>query len=364
MSATNWITLVVAVSGFLMSLWQWIAVARRRRPQLRVHAGPQFDRVIHQRDHGQLFLLGDCSWIVSNNSELPNAVIDLEVELHAPGSPTRKGRIHGERVYEKMITVSELQQPTSHGGSVSRAYDNRIQKVVEEGSPWPLMLSSMTSSRVSAEHRYVIVFDEVESLPAGASVHFVLRDQRLIAHRAKIPLEATEVKPYPEEREHPELLRCWFRSSEDGGRRLLLLEDHGERGPCLLTSRRDGEGTFFKYHVWNRQGVKMPYFHLEASAVADLLRRGGSITLLSADATEEQGDPLGLRSYCGGAEIRVEAIAGRPPRIILRGLDEPEGVLLPRAFVEEMNEALGESRFHLPPQARSSPDGERATVTE
>jgi hypothetical protein len=99
-----------------------------------------------------------------------------------------------------------------------------------------------------------------------------------------------------------------------------------------------------RYHVWHDQAVNLPYSRLPVSERADVLRPGGAISLLSSDGE----DPLGLRSTCQGAEVRIEAAAGRPPRIFLHGLDEPEGVLLPRALEEERNGALGEQRSCLP----------------
>lgn len=132
------VTFIIAVSGALLSLYQFFANKLARRPRLQVFRFAP-ERVVVDDDFNTLHIYTDADFIVTNLSDKPNTVVRLDTSANL-GNGWLDGRLHGKRLDERMETR------TDYGGSSGEPrHHNEIVHEWVDANVCPIMLSPQAS---------------------------------------------------------------------------------------------------------------------------------------------------------------------------------------------------------------------------
>ncbi len=132
------VTFIIAVSGALLSLYQFFATKLARLPRLQVFRFAP-DGLVVDDDFNTLHVHTDADFIVTNLSDKPNTVVRLDASVNL-GNGWLDGDVHGTRLDERMETS------TDYGGSSGEPrHHNEIVHEWVDASVCPIMLSPQAS---------------------------------------------------------------------------------------------------------------------------------------------------------------------------------------------------------------------------
>lgn len=149
------VTLVVAGSSLLFTLYQWVITARLKRPNLRL--------IFFEL--GKIFVNHDCNsfrisvkeMMLSNLSDLPNSIVRVKIFCRN-NRKWQEGQMVWRQESERMET-RERTVPKS-GGGFDRVVHNEIVKRIEEVNPYPIVMNPHISNSLS-NYQIDCVFPEV-----------------------------------------------------------------------------------------------------------------------------------------------------------------------------------------------------------
>ncbi len=132
------VTFVIAVIGFVLSIYTFIATRVGRRPKLEIFRFAP-ERLVVDDDFNTLHVYTDADFIVTNLSDKPNTVIRLDVSANL-GDGWLDGGVHGKRLSERMRTR------TDYGGAGGTpSHHNEILHEWVGADVCPIMLSPQAS---------------------------------------------------------------------------------------------------------------------------------------------------------------------------------------------------------------------------
>ena len=132
------VTFVIAVSGALLSLYQFFAGKLARLPRLQVFRFAP-DGLVIDDDFNTFHIYTDADFIVTNLSDKPNTVVRLDASANL-GNGWLDGDVHGKRLDERTVTRTDFA-----GASGETRHHNEIVHEWVDANVCPIMLSPQAS---------------------------------------------------------------------------------------------------------------------------------------------------------------------------------------------------------------------------
>lgn len=134
----QYITFVIAVIGFVVSIYTFISTRLARRPKLAIFRFVP-ERIVIDDDFNTLHVYTDADFIVTNLSDRPNTVIQLNVEANI-GAGWFDGIVYGTQLTERTQTRTDY----GSGDSAPRHHNEIVREWVS-AEVCPIMLSPQAS---------------------------------------------------------------------------------------------------------------------------------------------------------------------------------------------------------------------------
>ncbi|NKB35307.1 MAG: hypothetical protein GKR91_19590 [Pseudomonadales bacterium] len=132
------ITLVIAVIGFVLSIYTFVTNKIGRLPKLEIFRFEP-ERIVIDEDFDTLHVYTDADFIITNLSDKPNTVIQLDAALNL-GNAWIEGVVRGTRLSESTRTRTEY-----GGADGTPRHHNEIVKEWVGAEVCPIMLSPQAS---------------------------------------------------------------------------------------------------------------------------------------------------------------------------------------------------------------------------
>jgi hypothetical protein len=134
----QYVTLVIAVIGFVLSIYTFITTRLARRPKLAIFRFAP-ERIVVDDDFDTLHVYTDADFIITNLSDKPNTVIRLDIAVEI-GNGWLDGTVHGTRLAERTQTRTDYS-----GGDGTPRHHNEIVREWVGAEVCPIMLSPQAS---------------------------------------------------------------------------------------------------------------------------------------------------------------------------------------------------------------------------
>lgn len=168
----QYVTFVIAVTGFILSVYTFITTRLARRPRLAIFRYAP-ERLVVDDDFNTLHVYTDANFIVTNLSDKPNTVIRLEVSGNF-GSGWRAGVVYGTRLAESTRTR------TDYGGADGAPrHHNEIVRQWVGADVCPIMLSPQASGIPNQGISLRLDFQNSGPIndPSSVQIRLTLHDQ-------------------------------------------------------------------------------------------------------------------------------------------------------------------------------------------